>query len=92
MSILSLDTDIKFIKGVGEKKAAILASEAQICKIEDLINYYPYKYIDRTLFCTIREARPSLSYLQIKGRITGFRMEGDIKKNAWSPSSQMIRD
>jgi len=80
MSILSLDTDIKFIKGVGEKKAAILASEAQIIKVADLINYYPYKYIDRTLFCTIREARPSFSYLQIKGRITGFRLEGDLRK------------
>jgi len=42
--------DIKYLPGVGPKKAALLASELGIHSVEDLLRHYPYKYVDRSGF------------------------------------------
>ena len=65
--------DIKFLPGVGPRKAVILNQELKIFTIGDLIYYFPFKYVDRTKFYTIREINGTLPYIQVKGRIT--RME-----------------
>ena len=44
---IKLDTDIKFLKGVGPRRAKIL-NQNNIYTIEDIIRYYPRKYLDRT--------------------------------------------
>jgi RecG-like helicase len=38
--------------------------------------FFPYKYIDRSKFYTVKEIDTSLAFIQLKGRITGFRTEG----------------
>ena len=42
-----LNQDIKFLSGVGPKRAELLNKELQIFTFEDLLLYYPFKYIDR---------------------------------------------
>jgi len=64
-----LQTEIKFLKGVGPKRAALLEKELNISTIGDLIFYFPYKYIDRTKFYKISEIDPNLPYIQLKGKI-----------------------
>jgi len=71
-----LSQDIKFLPGVGPKKAVILNQELKIFTIGDLIYYFPFKYVDRTKFYAIREINSSLPYIQVKGRITGMEMVG----------------
>ena len=71
-----LKTDIQYLSGVGPKRADLLRKELQIKCFEDLLYYFPYKYVDRTKFYTIREINSSLPYIQIKGRITGFKTAG----------------
>jgi len=71
-----LSQDIKFLPGVGPKKAVILNQELKIFTIGDLIYYFPFKYVDRTKFYAIREIDSSLPYIQVKGRITGMEMVG----------------
>lgn len=75
-----LKTDIKFLKGVGESRAKILSKELDINSFEDLIYYFPYKYIDRTRFYRIDEITPYLSYVQLKGKITRFITVGEKNK------------
>lgn len=75
-----LNTDIKFLKGVGEKKASLLRKELNIETIEDLLFYFPYKYIDKTRFHTISEINGTSPYIQIIGTITGFRVEGEKRR------------
>ena len=72
-----LKTDIQFLNGVGPKRAELLRKELQINYFEDLLYYFPYKYIDRTKFYTIREINSNLPYIQIKGHITGFKTAGN---------------
>ena len=64
-----LDQDIKFLPGVGPKRAELLAKELKIKTFGDLIYYFPYKYIDRTKFYKISEVHAQMPYIQIKGKI-----------------------
>ena len=71
-----LDTGIQYLKGVGPKRAEILGKELNIFTFRDLLYFFPYKYIDRSRFYTVKEINTNLAFIQIKGRITGFRTEG----------------
>lgn len=71
-----LDTNIKYLPGVGPKRAELLNNELKIFTYRDLLYYFPYKYIDRTRFYKISELSPDLPYVQIRGVITGYSTEG----------------
>ena len=71
-----LNQEIKFLIGVGPKRAQLLGSELGISSMEDLIYYFPYKYVDRTKFYKISEVHGDLPYIQIRGQITGYRIAG----------------
>ena len=45
-----LDTDIKYLQGVGPKRAELLNKELNIFTYRDLLYFFPYKYIDRTKY------------------------------------------
>ena len=62
-----LVTDIKYLKGVGEARAKILASELDIHSVRDLLYTAPSKYIDRSRFYTISEMTENLPVIQVKG-------------------------
>ncbi len=67
-----LDQEVKFVKGVGEKRAAVLASEVGITKWGDMLEYYPYKYVDRSRVIPIAEIETGGVYVQIRARIVSF--------------------
>lgn len=70
------DTDIKFLTGVGPKRAELFNKELNINTFRDLLYHFPFKYIDRTRFFRIAELDPELPYVQIKGFIKGYYTEG----------------
>lgn len=71
-----LETDIKFLTGVGPKRAELLKNELNISTYRDLLYYFPFRYIDRTKFYKTAELDPDLPYVQVKGVITGYITEG----------------
>ena len=73
-------TDIKFLAGVGPKKAEILNKELNVFSVEDLLYYFPYKYIDRSRIYFIHEIDGNMPYIQLRGRITGFETHGEKHK------------
>ena len=70
MDILS--QDIMYLQGVGPKKKEILSRELGIRTYRDLLEYFPYKYVDRTKVYLISELSPDMPFVQIKGRIIRF--------------------
>jgi ATP-dependent DNA helicase RecG len=72
-----LQQDIKFLSGVGPKRAELLNKELHVFNHEDLLRYYPYKYIDRSKVYSIREIDASVAYIQLRGKITGFVRDGN---------------
>ena len=76
----TLDTTIEFLKGVGPKRAELLQKELGIFTYDQLLNYFPFRYIDRTRFYKIAELSPDLPYVQILGRITSKEQIGEKHK------------
>ena len=68
--------DIKFIPGVGPKKADLLHKELNISNADDLARHYPYKYIDRSRFYYLHEISENMPFIQVKGQIIKFEKVG----------------
>lgn len=79
-----LQTDIKFLPGVGPRRAEILFSELGVSTFEDLIRHYPYKYTDRTRFFTISEIDADQAFIQIRGRVITMELIGKRPKQRLS--------
>ena len=71
-----LQQDIKFLPGVGPKRAELLLQELKISTFEDLLTHYPYRYVDRSRFYKISEATSDMPFIQIRGRIHGYTSIG----------------
>lgn len=72
-----LKTQIEYLKGVGSQRAEILKKDLGIFTYGDLLNYYPFRYIDRTRFYKIRELNPDLPAVQIIGRVISKEIIGE---------------
>ena len=63
-------TSIEYLKGVGPERARLLKEELKITTIDDLLHFFPNRYIDRSQFHLINELPKNNSEVQIKGKIT----------------------
>ena len=77
---MNLDTEIKFLRGVGPQKASTLEKELNIRTFEDLIYYFPYKYIDKSKFYFTTDILSDAVAVQLKGVISNFHLEGQGHK------------
>jgi len=68
--ILILDNELKYLPGVGPKRAELFKTELGISSWGDLLFHFPYRYIDRSKFYKINELNKDLPYIQIKGKFT----------------------
>ena len=68
--------DITYCKNVGAKRADILRQELGVHTALDLLQQYPYKYIDRSRFYRISEVEDEDTYVQIKGEIVDWKIIG----------------
>ena len=72
-----LTTELTYIPGIGPKKAAALVGELSIRCVEDLLTYFPYRYIDRSRFGKIREINEESGYIQLRGKIVSIEKRGE---------------
>ena len=68
--ILNLDYPITYISGISVQRATLLYSELGIKSCNDLLNFFPFRYIDKTTFHAIKDLQPNTSEVQIVGKIT----------------------
>lgn len=69
MSSRGSDMDIQFLPGVGPKRAELLRKELGVETVGELLRIYPFRYIDRSSFVRIADARPDMAYVQIRARV-----------------------
>ena len=67
MNNTKLNTSIEYVKGVGKMRAELFKEELGIRRCYDLLNFFPYKYLDRSRFYKISEINSSDVYVQISG-------------------------
>lgn len=76
----NLDTPLVYLKGVGPKRAELLQKELGISTYEQLLNHYPFRYIDRTRFYKINELNPEMPLVQVIGKIISKEVIGEKQK------------
>lgn len=74
-----LQTPISFLKGVGPKRAEILQKELNIFTFGDLLEYFPFRYVDRSTYNTVSELNALEGFAQLRGFITSIH-ETDLGK------------
>ncbi len=81
-----LQTDVKFVSGVGEVRAKLLAQELSVHTVGDLLDCFPFRYIDRTRIWTIAEISESEppAYVQLRARVTGVAYAGTGRKQRFT--------
>lgn len=79
-----LQTPVEFLKGVGPKRAELLRSELNVHTFGDLLNYYPFRYVDRSRIFKIREIESDLAYVQLRGTISNIRIIGEKRAKRMS--------
>lgn len=67
-----LDQDVMYLPGVGQHRREILRKELGLQTWRDLLEYYPYKYVDRSRIYPIREINGAMPFIQVRGRILSF--------------------
>ncbi len=72
--------DIKYLKGVGPKRAELLNKELGIRSAYDLLRHYPNSYLDRSKYYTVRELNDELPMVQVKGRFVSLNVMGEGAK------------
>lgn len=70
------ETPVEYLKGVGPQRSALLNKELGIYTFGDLIQYYPFRYEDRTKFYLIQELTGEMPHVQVKGTIQKHEIIG----------------
>ena len=70
----ALQTPIEYLKGVGPSRANLLKEELNLYTFQDLLHFFPHRYIDRSTFYKIKDLPKNSSEIQIKGEITKVEM------------------
>ncbi|WP_396157679.1 ATP-dependent DNA helicase RecG [Flavobacterium sp.] len=73
MSNPLMQTPIEYLKGVGPQRGELLRKELGIHRYEDLVNFFPNRYIDRTRYYKINELQKNESEVQIIGKIINIK-------------------
>lgn len=72
-----MSNPIEYLKGVGPFRAEILKKEAGIYTFKDLLQYFPFRHIDRTQITPISEITPETEYVQVKGKLLSVDTLGE---------------
>ena len=70
--MIGTNTAIEYLKGVGPERARLLKEELNINTFQDLLHFFPSRYIDRSQFYNINNLPQNNSEVQIKGKITNI--------------------
>ena len=75
-----LDTNIEFLKGVGTQRADLLKKELNIYSFKDLLQFYPFRYVDKTKFYKVKEVISDQAFVQLRGKISNVQLQGEKRK------------
>ena len=71
-----LQTDIKYLKGVGPMRAKVLGEDLGVFTLRDMLYNFPYKYIDRSVIHRVADIIDGMPYVLLKGQIVNKNIEG----------------
>ncbi|WP_300685765.1 ATP-dependent DNA helicase RecG [Chryseobacterium sp.] len=68
---MTLETSIEYVKGIGPERAKLIKSVLGLSTVEDMLNFYPIRYLDKSKLYTVSQLKEeSAQEIQLKGKIT----------------------
>ncbi|MGV3768286.1 MAG: ATP-dependent DNA helicase RecG [Chitinophagaceae bacterium] len=74
-----MSTPIEYLKGVGPLRADMLKKELQLFTFKDLLEFFPYRHVDKTQVKKIAEITPDTDYIQVAGVLYDMQIQGEKK-------------
>ena len=75
--------EIQFLPGVGPKRAELLRKELQVSTVGELLRVFPFRYIDRSSFVRISDARPDMAFVQMRARVQRVDVHDGKRMSVW---------
>ena len=75
--------EVQFLPGVGPKRAELLRKELGVNTVGELLRLYPFRYIDRSTFVRIADARPDMAYVQFKAKVLRVDLIDRKRLSVW---------
>lgn len=67
---MTLETSIEYVKGIGPERAKLIKNVLGISTVDDLLNFYPIRYLDKSKIHKISQLQETSQEIQLKGKIT----------------------
>ena len=77
------EMDIQYLPGVGPKRAELLRKELGASTVGELLRIYPFRYIDKSGFVRICDARPDMAYIQLKAQVLRVELHENKRMSVW---------
>ncbi len=87
MGRLGSDMEVQFLPGVGPKRAELLRKDLEVSTVGELLRVFPFRYIDRSSFVRVADARPDMAFVQIRARVMRVVLYGSA-----SPGGQSVAE
>ena len=83
-----LKTPIEYLKGVGPQRAELLQKEIGVFTFNDILHYFPFRYVDRTQIHQIRDLSTDMPYVQLKGVLRNLKVLGNARQQRLTATFQ----
>lgn len=79
---MTLETPIEYVKGIGPERAKLIKNVLGISIVEDLLNFYPIRYLDKNKVYKVNALQESNLEIQLKGKISNVQeiLTGKVKR------------
>ena len=75
--------EVQFLPGVGPKRAELLRKELEVNTVGELLRVFPFRYIDRSSFVRIADARPDMAFVQLRARVQRVDVHDGKRMSVW---------
>ena len=89
MGRLGSDMEVQFLPGVGPKRAELLRKELEVSTVGELLRVFPFRYIDRSSFVRVADARPDMAFVQIRARVMRVVLYGSASSSGQSVAEEL---
>lgn len=83
MGRVGSDMEVQFLPGVGPKRAELLRKELEVSTVGELLRVFPFRYIDRSSFVRIADARPDMAFVQMLARVQRVDVHDGKRMSVW---------
>ena len=83
MGRVGSDMEVQFLPGVGPKRAELLRKELEVSTVGELLRVFPFRYIDRSSFVRIADARPDMAFVQLRARVQRVDVHDGKRMSVW---------